>query len=291
MTAPLAFALHGGATPKRDADHTAQHAHMIAVATAAVTALRDGAPALDVVVDAVRALEAEGLYIAGKGSAPNRAGVYELDAAVMDGAARRAGAVAGLIGVESPVHAARAVMEDTPHVMLAGEGAAAFAKERGLPLISDPEQYYQPAALPAHGEELLGHGTVGAVARDVVGHLAAATSTGGVLNKLPGRVGDTPLIGAGTWADERVAVSCTGQGEFFIRAAAAVDVSARVAYAGQSLDAAAAGALADMRRQGGEGGMIAIAADGPPALPYDSAGMKRAWLDDEGVVRAATYHA
>lgn len=289
MTTPsLAFAAHGGAGPIRIDDTTKHEAALSAVGARARDALNDGAAALDVVVEAVATLEEVGLFIAGRGSSPNADGVFELDAAVMDGASRRAGAVAALVGVVSPVAAARAVMERSPHVLLVGEGAAAFAAREGLARIDDPDAHFTPSAKrgPASPDELA-HGTVGAVARDRDGRLAAATSTGGLLGKMPGRVGDSPIIGAGTWADERVAVSCTGQGEFFLRAAAAADVSARMAYAGMSVDAAAAGALADMQRQGGDGGLIAVSAEGLVAAPFTSEGMYRVTLSPDGDVIAA----
>jgi L-asparaginase/beta-aspartyl-peptidase (threonine type) len=180
-------------------------------------------------------------------------------------------------------------MERTPHVLLAGAGAAAFAKAQGLAEVGDPGAYYTPATSRAVAQGELAHGTVGAVACDRQGRLAAATSTGGLLHKMPGRVGDTPLIGAGSWADERAAVSCTGQGELFIRANVAADVSARMAYARQSLHAAAAGALADMARLGGDGGLIAVSADGEVATPYVSEGMKRAIATQGGVREVKTF--
>lgn len=282
--------LHGGAGPCRKDAYPAEEALLADLAARAFKAMSEGATALDAACAAVAALEDSGLFIAGRGASPNAAGDYELDAAVMDGSRRTAGAVASLIGYKSPIAAARAVMEHTPHVMLAGAGAAAFAAARALEPVADPSSYFTPSAgSRSVRPEDLAHGTVGAVARDASGGLAAATSTGGVLGKLPGRVGDSPLIGAGTWADERVAVSCTGQGEYFMRAAAAADVSARIRYGGQTLEEAAAGALADMARQGGDGGIIAIDAEGRMVLPFTSHGMKRAWTDAEGRAHAATF--
>jgi len=290
MSDVIAIALHGGAGPLRGESFEAEQAQLKGVVEETRDLLRAGKSAVDVVVFAVKALEASGLYIAGKGASANAVGEWELDAALMDGASRRAGAVASLQGFSSPIEVARAVMDETPYVMLAGAGAAVFAREQGLAMVDDPASYYVAASKlppPAPGE--LVHGTVGAVARDKNGCLAAATSTGGVIGKMPGRVGDTPLIGAGTWADERVAISCTGQGEYFIRAAVAADISARMAYAGMSVDAAAAGALADMARQGGDGGLIAIDAEGRIAMPFVSEGMKRAWIDGDGAPHAAAF--
>jgi L-asparaginase/beta-aspartyl-peptidase (threonine type) len=283
------LALHGGAGPIRSRDYSAEEAHMAQTLEQGAALLAGDAPALSVAVAMVKALEASGLHIAGKGAAANATGVFELDAAVMDGPTRKAGAVAGLVGFESPIEAARAVMEKTPHVLLAGLGAAEFARGQGLAEIADPAGYYTPASSQFAAPGALTHGTVGAVVRDKAGRLAAATSTGGVLRKMSGRVGDSPLIGAGTWADRRVAVSCTGQGEFFIRANVAADVSARMLYARQSVYAAAAGALADMAALGGDGGLIAVDADGEVAVPFVSEGMKRGVARSGGLREVKTF--
>ncbi len=279
------FVLHGGAGMLAERSYDPELAHMTKVAETARDALRGGASAMDVICEAVRDMEASGLYVAGKGASPNRAGRYELDAAIMDGSTRNAGAVSALEGFLSPVMAARRVMDATPHVLLAGAGAAHFAREQGLETVDDAPSYYVPAAAPDN--RAIPTGTVGAVALDVSGRLAAATSTGGTLNKVWGRVGDTPIIGSGTWADGRAAVSCTGQGEFFMRANAAADVSARMRYAGETLDDAVTGALDDVAALGGEGGMIAVDASGQVCARFNSPGMKRALVHADGRVEAS----
>ena len=288
MARKWAIALHGGAGPVFGRDYSREEAHMAELLREGGKRLAAGVAALDVVEAMVAALEESGLHLAGKGAAPNTDGRYELDAAIMDGRTRNAGAVAALSGIISPIAAARIVMERTPHVLIAGEGAWALATEYGLPEVRDPDTYYQPVEerclLPARAM-----GTVGAVVLDQYGDLAAATSTGGVKSKTPGRVGDTPLIGAGTWADERCAISCTGLGEYFIRAAAAADVSARIRYGGASLEDAVQGALDDVKHLGGEGGMIAVSADGTLIAGSNSGGLKRGLMDADGRFEVATF--
>jgi len=284
MTAPV-LALHGGAGVLATRSYEAEITHLTNLAKRGRKELLAGKSALDTVVDAVADLEASGLYVAGKGSSPNIAGRYELDAAVMDGLSRQAGAVSALTGFLSPIRAARAVMEQTPHVLLVGRGAEAFCDKAGLMKVENPDRYYTPAADP--DPRPFPTGTVGAVALDCAGRLAAATSTGGTLNKVWGRVGDTAIIGSGTWADERVAVSCTGQGEFFMRANAAADVSSRVRYAGHNLAAGVQGALEDVARLGGEGGLIAVDALGEVTARFNSPGMKRAIAHADGAIEVA----
>jgi len=280
-----ALILHGGAGARRERNYDREVVHMREVVEAMKARLDAGASALDVAVEAVTMLEDSGLYVAGRGASPNLAGAYELDASLMDGSTRRAGAVAALQGFRNPVIAARAVMDRTPHVMLAGEGAALFALDQGLEPIADEEAWFTRAG---QGEDnyppgTLSHGTVGCCVLDAEGRLAAATSTAGVFGKMPGRVGDTPIPAAGTWADGNVAVSGTGQGEYFIRVAACAQTAWRVA-AGQSLSEAARAVIDDIGSLGGDGGLIALDRAGNIAAPFNSQGMKRAWLTTAGEV-------
>lgn len=285
MTGRPALILHGGAGARRERDYTQEIAHMREVVEAMKARLDAGAPALDVAVEATVLLEDSGLYVAGRGASPNLAGAYELDASLMDGATRKAGAVAALQGFRNPVVAARAVMDRTPHVMLAGEGAALFALDQGLERIVDEDAWFTRAGQGEdnHPPGTLAHGTVGCCVLDRDGRLAAATSTAGVFGKMPGRVGDTPLPGAGSWADGRVAVSGTGQGEYFIRVGACMQVGWRVA-AGQSLAEAGRSVIDDIGGMGGDGGLIALDRDGNIASPFNSQGMKRGWLTPDGEI-------
>jgi len=229
------------------------------------------------------AMEDSPLFNAGRGAVYNADGRHELDAAIMDGKRLRAGAVACVERIRNPVLAARAVMEHSRHVLLAGKGAERFAGKQGLKMVS--QKYFGTAArLEALRRNLQSHhGTVGAVALDRDGNLAAATSTGGYTGKLPGRIGDSPLVGAGTYADNRAcAVSGTGQGEAFIRALVAYDVAARMRYRRAALAAAARAALANVARLGGDGGLVAVDRRGNIAMPFNSEGMYRASIDRRG---------
>ncbi|EMW1037672.1 beta-aspartyl-peptidase [Citrobacter sp. Cf077] len=257
--------------------------------------LEDGRSALDVVTEAVRLLEECPLFNAGIGAVYTRDETHELDACVMDGNTLNAGAIAGVSHLRNPILAARLVMEHSPHVMMIGEGAENFAIAQGMErvsadIFSTPERYAQLLAARTAGETVLDHsaspldennkmGTVGAVALDMFGNLAAATSTGGMTNKLPGRVGDSPLVGAGCYANNAsVAVSCTGTGEVFIRALAAYDIAALMDYGGLSLSEACERVVMEkLPALGGSGGLIAIDHEGNVALPFNSEGMYRAW--------------
>ena len=286
------LAIHGGAgTLSRGALTTEQAAqHRVALQTILLggqAALAAGASALDVVVEAVRQLEECPFFNAGRGAVYTAAGTHELDACVMDGQGLRAGAVAGLTTTRNPVLAARAVLDDGAHVMYAGSAADALAARLGCEQVA-PDWFGTPHRLAqlkkAQADQsgvLLDHdgkfGTVGAVALDARGHLAAATSTGGMTNKKPGRIGDSPLIGAGCYAnDATVAVSCTGTGEAYMRGLAAHDVSALMAYAGLSLEDATNRVVMDkLPTLGGRGGLIAVSANGDVALPFNTEGMYR----------------
>src|SRR5438270_7228200 len=289
MRPPAVLAIHAGAGPAPSepddggARCARQSAGLAAALRAGLTVLSAGGPALDAVVAAVAVLEDDEDWNAGRGSALTAAGTVELDAAVADGRARRLGAVACVTGVRHPVEAARAVLDDGRHVLLAGPGAEAFARAAGL-------RFESPGwfVTPRRRQDLARYGTVGAVARDAEGHLAAATSTGGRTAQLPGRIGDSPIPGAGTWADDATcAVSATGIGEAFLRAAFAHEVDARLRLVGAGLDAACRAALAAVTAAGGDGGCIAVAGEGPPVLPFTTALMHRSWGEPGGALWVA----
>jgi beta-aspartyl-peptidase (threonine type) len=296
----FALAVHGGAgtIPRDEASLSraaSYHDGLRRALAAGYDILAAGGSALDAVTEAVATLEDDPLFNAGRGSVFTRAGTQEMDACVMDGINRRAGAVAGVFGPRNPVRAARAVMERSRHVLLIGNGAVAFCRENGV-AFCEPGYFHSEArwrelqrALE-HPSEPPQYGTVGAVARDCRGNLAAGTSTGGMTGKVPGRVGDTPIIGAGTYADNATcAVSATGHGEFFIRHGAAFAIAARLRYAGQSLDLAARAVIDELAAAGGSGGVVAVDRTGVLALPFNTAGMYRGYVRDGGAIHTAIY--
>jgi beta-aspartyl-peptidase (threonine type) len=271
--------------------------------------LAKGGAALDAVESTIKILEDSPLFNAGKGAVFTHDGRNELDASIMDGKTRKAGAVAGVTIVRHPISAARAVMEKTTHVLLAGRGAEMLATQAGLEIV-DPSYFWTERRWKSLQEDLVKeqgngsaeleidtepvaykYGTVGAVALDRAGNLAAGTSTGGMTNKRWGRIGDSPIIGAGTWADNATcAVSSTGDGEYFIRAAAAYDVAARMQYGGRSVREAAEAVIHEaVPRLGGEGGMIALDAKGNFATPFNTPGMYRGWIGPDGKPNVALY--
>ena len=315
------IAIHGGAgTLSALSKEQAQPYHdgMQHILSSAQSALLKGASAVDAVCLAVSMLEDNPLFNAGYGAVFTHDATHELDAAVMDGRTLSAGAIAGVCHVKHPVYGARAVMEDGRHVLLAGAGAERFLREHGkLEMVSEdffstPMRREQLEKARQQERVALDHdvavhergssgsapidegtkmGTVGAVALDQAGHLAAATSTGGMTNKRVGRIGDTPLIGSGTYADDRAAaVSCTGHGEMFIRVAAAYDVCARMLYAGQSLEEATHEVvMKTLPAIGGSGGLIAVDAAGNVCLPFNSEGMYRGYAKGSDLPVTAIY--
>ncbi len=298
----ISIALHGGAgTIPRDSlspDAEAQYRTALRQARdAGYTVLRQGGAALEAVVAAVTVLEDCPLFNAGRGAVFNHEGTHEMDAAVMSGVNRETGAVCGVAGVKNPVQLAQRVMEKSGHVLLSGKGAEAFGRAEGMAF--EPESYFYDALRYQQWQEAvaadrvqLDHtasggrkmGTVGCVARDLSGNLAAATSTGGLTNKRWGRIGDTPIVGAGTWADNATcAVSCTGVGEYFIRAVVGHEIHALMAYKGLSLKEACEEVVnGQLVRSGGEGGLVAVDVAGNISLSFNSEGMYRAWKNDSG---------
>jgi beta-aspartyl-peptidase (threonine type) len=302
------LAVHGGAgtVPAGilDAATASTYHQGLHVALAAGWAvLTAGGSALDAVTASVITLEDNPLFNAAHGAVLTETGLAEMDAAVMEGAHREAGAVAGICGPKNPVLAARAVLALPDAVLLAGAGAEAFLRTQNLVFM--PATYFETgrrrAALdlelarrargaPDTRSDADRHGTVGAVARDAAGTLAAATSTGGLTAKRPGRIGDTPVFGAGTFADNATcAVSCTGTGEVFIRYTAAAEIAARMRHAGQSVERAAGDVIAELAQHGGDGGLIAVAGAGLPVLPFNSAGMYRGYVDAQGGFHTALH--
>ncbi len=288
--------IHGGCGAMRpDSVPPAQERNARAGLDAALDAgeaiLAAGGSALDAVEAAARVLEENPAFNAGRGCVLTAEGLAELDAAIMEGETRRCGAVAGLQTTRAPVSAARAAMEHSPHVLLTYDGADQFAREQGLEQVDNdwfivPERAAQLAKVMAAGggfDSDIKYGTIGAVAVDQAGHVAAATSTGGLTAKRWGRIGDSPLIGAGTYADDRAAaVSATGLGETFIRAAAAHELCARMRIGGEGLQQALDGVLAEVVALGGNGGLIAVSPSGEAAWGFTTPGMYRAVAGPEG---------
>jgi beta-aspartyl-peptidase (threonine type) len=254
--------------------------------------LEDGGSALDAVERAARVLEDDANFNAGRGSVFTYQGTIEMDAAIMDGRSREAGAVAGVSATRNPVSLARAVMERSRHVFLSREGADQFSREQDLEQ-APPEYFATPERREAleimrsqgddYFDEELKYGTVGAVAVDVQGHVAAATSTGGITGKRWSRIGDSPMIGAGTYADDRAAaISCTGSGEYFMRAGVAHEICARIRMLGEGIAQAADAAIADVGSLGGTGGVIAVTPAGEAAFAFNTVGMYRGIASAEG---------
>jgi L-asparaginase / beta-aspartyl-peptidase len=304
MATPV-LVIHGGAgvirkdlTPEKE---RLVRADLETALAAGYAVLKSGGTSIDAVTQAIVVLEDSPHFNAGKGAVFTHDGRNEMDAAIMDGATLRAGAVASVQRVKNPVLLARAVMEKSPHVMLVGEGAGRFAESAGVELV-DPSYFRTDERWKQHRHALeaeqnrqasaparaIHYGTVGAVALDAQGRLAAATSTGGMTNKRWGRVGDSPIIGAGTYANAHCAVSATGWGEYYLRAAAAHDICARVEYANVPVAAAANAVVMEVvPKLGGDGGVIALDSNGNFATPFNTDGMYRGWVDREGVLRVA----
>ncbi len=294
--------IHGGAgrlthemlTP---AQHEGARAGLGRALDAGSAVLAAGGAAVDAVEAAVKVLEDDPHFNSGRGAVFTHDGTIELDAAIMDGATRRAGAVAQASATRNPVGLARAVMEDGRHVLLAGQGADIFSREQGveqadIAWFATDERRRQFAELQASGDTFdvdMKYGTVGAVACDSGGHVAAATSTGGVTGKRWGRVGDSPVIGAGTWADEACAVSCTGSGEFFLRVGVGHAIAARVRLLGEDVATAAAAVMGEVTALGGTGGVIVAGADGAAAWHFSTPGMNRGRADSSGARAVAVY--
>jgi L-asparaginase / beta-aspartyl-peptidase len=271
---------------------------MVKAIRAGYAILEHGGTSLDAVEATIRVMEDSGLYDAGRGAYYTKEGVPEMDAAIMNGRTLEAGSVASVKHIANPIHLARLVMEKTPHVLLVGEGAEEFAKSQGIELVS-PYYFYtdrewkrfQDAEKAPKKEkpEDSGHGTVGVVALDQAGNLAAGTSTGGTVLKMPGRVGDSPIIGAGTYANnESCAVSATGTGEYFMRNVVASDICARVRYLHISLDQAADEVvMKELVAQHGDGGVIAMDRQGNVATPFNTTGMLTGQVRGDGKIKMA----
>jgi L-asparaginase / beta-aspartyl-peptidase len=300
------IAIHGGAGTLRKSDMTSElesayRNGLEQALTAAYNSLKEGGTSIDAVVIAVKSLEDCPMFNAGKGSVFNSIGKHEMDAAIMEGSNLKAGAVCGVSNVKNPVVLAKAVMQQTDHVMLSAEGAMQFARQVGIEFEEDAYfynelRYKQWADLRESEVFQLDHsekkfGTVGAVALSSDGNMAAATSTGGMTNKKFGRIGDSPIIGAGTYANNNTcAVSCTGHGELFMRSVVAYDISCLMEYKGMSLKEACQLVVYEkLVKIGGEGGLIALDKSGNIELPFNSEGMFRGSIDKEGQMKIDIY--
>ncbi|TAD95211.1 MAG: isoaspartyl peptidase/L-asparaginase [Bacteroidetes bacterium] len=306
----IAIAIHGGAGTIKKENMTPEleksyHEILKLALDSGYLVLEKGGTSLDAIEVTIKILENSPLFNAGKGAVFANNGKNELDAAIMDGKTLKAGAVAGLTTIKNPIMAAKEVMLNSKHVLLTGEGAEVFAKKQGLQSV-DPNYFHtdkrfeQLQKTKAAEQDTTGsikvektdkYGTVGAVALDQYGNLAAGTSTGGMNNKKYGRVGDTPIIGAGTYANnETCAISCTGHGEFFIRAVVAYDISALMEYKNLSLKKASEKVVLEkLVKMGGEGGLIAIDKNGNVSLPFNSEGMYRGYKKANGELKTAIY--
>jgi L-asparaginase / beta-aspartyl-peptidase len=300
---PYALAIHGGAgvmsrermSAERQQEYTY---HLDKALTIGDSILRTGGSATDAVVEVVSYLEDCPLFNAGKGAVFTHQGTIELDASIMDGATLNAGAIAGVTDIKNPIKAVRLVMEKSVHVMLSGKGASVFAKEQGLEMVKNSyfftkERHESLKRLQKQERKRNmndNHGTVGCVALDQQGNLCAGTSTGGMMNKKYGRIGDSPIIGAGTWADNRTcAVSSTGHGEYFIRLTVARDVASLMEY--KNMDIAQAGntVLEKLTQMGGTGGFIAIDSNGNISMPFNTSGMFRGYAKSTGEKEIAIF--
>ncbi|WP_319227149.1 isoaspartyl peptidase/L-asparaginase [Draconibacterium orientale] len=260
--------------------------------------LKDAVAATDVVVKVINVMENSPLFNAGKGAVFTHDGVNELDASIMEGKTLNAGAVAGVQDIKNPINAARAVMDNSEHVMLSGKGASEFAKEQGLEIV--PNKYFYTERRYQSLQSLLKHerertqkdntGTVGCAVLDTHGNLCAGTSTGGMTNKKYGRIGDSPIIGAGTYANNKTcAVSCTGHGEYYIRLGFARDISAMMEYQNRSVTEACKKEIGKLSELEGTGGVIAVDADGNIAMEFNTSGMFRGYIKSSGEKKIAIF--
>jgi L-asparaginase / beta-aspartyl-peptidase len=282
--------IHGGAGNFRSSEFSAeQYQNYMTILDKVLShgdsLLKHGASAIDVVTACIMVMEDSPLFNAGKGAVLNNEGKNELDASIMDGLTLAAGAVAGVGRIKNPITAARAVMEDGKHVMLSGKGAEIFAESKNIELV-DPSYFLTPEIQKRYQEiKKDGKGTVGAVVLDTYGNLAAGTSTGGMMMKRYGRIGDSPVIGAGTYADNNwCAVSCTGHGEYFIRFVAAYDVVALMNYSGLTVEKASAEVIRKIGEAGGTGGLIAVDKNGNVAMPFNTTSMFRGYIKSTGEI-------